>query len=155
MFKSLSFLVFFLACIAIAQDAPVSVMVGQNDKLGSFLVDAEGNALYMFINEEMVSEDPERMTSGVRSNAVSCTEGCLVAWPPLLGAAVQAGEGLDAELLYTAEFDGAMMVVYNGWPLYYFAKDEVAGDTNGQGKGKAPTIWYLINPDGSLNKTAM
>ncbi len=155
MLKKLLALVLVCLAFAAAQDAPVSVMVGQNDKLGSFLVDAEGNALYMFINEEVTSEDPERMTSGVRSNAVSCTEGCLVAWPPLVGASVQAGEGLDAELLYTAEFDGAMMVVYNGWPLYYFAKDEAVGDTNGQGKGKAPTIWYLINPDGSLNKTAM
>jgi predicted lipoprotein with Yx(FWY)xxD motif len=143
------------AFIGLAQDEAVAVNVMQNETLGSYLTDVDGNTLYMFINEETVSEDPERMTAGVRSNAVSCTEGCLEAWPPLTGTAVLAGEGVDPELLYTAEFDGTMMVVYNGWPLYYFAKDEKPGDTVGQGKGKAPTIWYILNPDGSINTTSL
>lgn len=146
------------AFVAWAQDS-VTVNVGQNDKLGSYLTDADGNSLYLFINEETASQDPdnnaERMMSGVRSDAAPCTDKCLEFWPPLLATAVQAGEGVDAELLYVADVGGSMMVVYNGWPLYYFIKDEKPGDTNGQGSGKDPNIWYLVNPDGSVNETPM
>jgi predicted lipoprotein with Yx(FWY)xxD motif len=144
-----------VACLVVAQDDPAVVNVMQNYKLGSYLTDSDGNTLYMFINEDMASEDAERMTEGVRSNAVSCTGECLEAWPPLEATSVQAGEGVDPELLYTAEFDGMTMAVYNGWPLYYFFKDEKPGDTVGQGKGKAPDIWYVLNPDGSINETSM
>lgn len=137
----------------------VTVSVGQNVKLGSFLTDADGNALYLFVNEEMLGADPdmgaERMTSGVRSEAAPCADKCLEFWPPLTGTEVQAGEGVDAELLYLADFGGMQMVVYDGWPLYYFAKDEKPGDTNGQGAGKDPNIWYLVSPDGSINETSM
>jgi predicted lipoprotein with Yx(FWY)xxD motif len=47
------------------------------------------------------------------------------------------------------------MVVYNGWPLYYFANDEKRGDTNGQSAGKDPNIWYVVNPDGSISETSV
>lgn len=133
---------------AFAQDA-VSVNVTETEAYGPILTDAEGNALYLFINEDMEMGEA-MMMEGVRANAVSCTGGCLEAWPPVSAESVEAGEGLNADLLYTAEFDGMMMAVYNGWPLYYFAGDEAAGDTNGQGKGGAPNIWYLVNPDGNL-----
>jgi predicted lipoprotein with Yx(FWY)xxD motif len=134
-----------------AQDITVNVM--QSETLGSYLTDADGNSLYLFVVEGMESQDSERMTEGVRSNAAPCVDKCLEFWPPLTGTAVQAGEGVDAELLYTADFGGMTMVVYNGWPLYYFIKDEKAGDTNGQGSGKEPNIWYLVNSDGSINET--
>lgn len=134
--------------VAFAQDgSPTSVTAMESEEYGSYLTDADGRTLYLFINEEMESSDPERMTEGVRSNAVSCTGGCLEAWPPIT-APVEAGEGIDEELLYTAEFDGMEMAVYNGWPLYYFARDTEPGQINGQGRGQAPTIWYIVSPEG-------
>ncbi len=144
------------ALAALAQDAapgPITLMMMESEEYGPYLTDAEGNSLYLFVNEEMMSEDPERMTEGVRSNAAPCMEGCLQAWPPLLASEVTAGEGVDAELLYLADMGGTMMVVYNGWPLYYFANDAEVGQTNGQGRGQAPTIWYLVRPDGSILET--
>lgn len=147
------------ALVALAQDqaqgqqaeGAATVMVTQSDEYGPYLTDGQGRSLYLFINEEAEAGE-ERMTEGVRANAAPCTEGCLQAWPPLTGEAT-AGEGVDAELLYTADVGGTMMVVYNGWPLYYFANDTEAGQTNGQGRGQAPTIWYLVSPEGQPIET--
>lgn len=140
------------ALLALAQES-ATLNVMESETYGPYLTDAEGNSLYLFINEEMMSEDPERMTEGVRSNAAPCAGGCLEAWPPLMASEVVAGEGVDEELLYTAEVDGMTMVVYNGWPLYYFAADENPGDTNGQGRGGAPNVWYLVSPEGNPVET--
>ena len=138
---------------AFAQDAaPVTVNMAESDTYGPYLTDAAGNSLYLFVNEEM-EMGAETMTEGVRAEAVSCTEGCLQAWPPLLAESVEAGEGVNPDLLYTAEFDGMMFAVYNGWPLYYFASDEAPGDTNGQGRGGEPNIWYLVSPEGHIVET--
>ena len=45
----------------------------------------------------------------------------------------------------TARTDGTTQVTYNGFPLYYWAKDKVAGDTTGQG---VQNVWYVISPAG-------
>ncbi|MEX2540542.1 MAG: hypothetical protein WD314_02005 [Trueperaceae bacterium] len=127
-------------------DSAVTVMAMENEQFGSYLTDGEGRTLYLFVNEEMEAGE-ERMTEGVRGNAAPCAGGCLENWPPVTGE-VTAGEGVDAELLYTADVDGTMQAVYNGWPLYYFARDAEPGQVNGQGLGRAPTIWYILSPDG-------
>ena len=112
---------------------PAAVNVGQNATLGSFLVDANGMTLYIYAND----------TPGVST----CTAGCATNWPPLLtnGAPV-AGQGVTASMLgTTSRADGSTQVTYNGWPLYYFAADKAAGDTNGEGKGG---VWNVVTPDG-------
>jgi predicted lipoprotein with Yx(FWY)xxD motif len=43
----------------------------------------------------------------------------------------------------TARTDGATQVTYNGAPLYYFAGDGKAGDTNGQGLNG---VWFVAAP---------
>ncbi len=155
---------FVTAFVALAQDetsqesttqdsTAVTVNVLQSEEYGDYLTDAEGNSLYLFMVEDMESTDPEQMTEGVRSNVAPCADQCLEFWPPLTASEVTAGEGVDAELLYTADVNGMTMVVYNGWPLYHFAKDENPGDTNGQGSGQAPNIWYLVSPEGTANET--
>ena len=142
---------FMLLVFAQEQSAnPVTVTVAESEQYGPYLTDAEGRTLYLFVNEEMESADPARMTEGVRSNAAPCADGCLQAWPPLTAEEVQTGEGVDEELLYAAEVDGMTMVVYNGWPLYYFAHDEEPGQINGQGVGRAPNIWYIVSPEGQI-----
>lgn len=137
-----------LVALLASAAAQTTVSVAESDTYGPYLTDAEGNALYLFVNEEMdLTEGP--VTEGVRAEAVPCEGGCLEAWPPITGEAT-AGEGVDPELLYNAEFTGMDFVVYNGWPLYYFARDEAPGDTNGQGVGGAPNIWYLVTPSGEI-----
>jgi predicted lipoprotein with Yx(FWY)xxD motif len=41
---------------------------------------------------------------------------------------------------------GGRQVTANGWPLDTFAKDAVAGDTNGQGLND---VWFVVGPDGT------
>lgn len=98
--------------------------------------DAKSVSLYLF-------EADTKATS-------TCYDACAQAWPPLLteGTPV-AGDQLDAGMLSTAQRkDGSTQVTYNGWPLYYFAKDQAPGDTQGQDVEGFGAEWYLISPQG-------
>jgi predicted lipoprotein with Yx(FWY)xxD motif len=116
-----------------AADATIALC---DTSLGSVVVAADGKTLYMFTPDE--------------GGTPTCYDDCATAWPPLLvdsAAAAAAGEGLDATKLTTVErTDGGMQVVYNGWPLYYFASDTAAGDVPGQGVGEK---WFVIGADGT------
>lgn len=109
------------------------IKVGHKEGLGSFLVDAQGRTLYLFLADTPTSS--------------ACSGGCAMNWPPLLTTgAPQAGEGVDASKLgILMRSDGTTQVTYNGHPLYYFAGDTQAGDTNGQGIGGK---WYVVSPAG-------
>ena len=109
------------------------VNASQNATLGSFLVDSMGMTLYIYTKDT--------------PNTSVCYGGCATAWPPLLtnGAPI-AGTGVTASMLgTTTRTDGTVQATYNGWPLYYFAKDKVAGDTTGEGVG---SVWYIMTPAG-------
>jgi|GEM_PF-2612485 len=135
-----------------AQDG-ASVSVSDTSELGSFLTDAEGRTLYLFVDDAQAVGDLEPMSSGVRPEAAQCLDDCLVNWPPFLaqdGAvtiATDAEGQVDTELLYVADVDGRQQVVYNGWPLYYFAADTQPGDTAGQGVGDR---WFVVSPEGEM-----
>ena len=99
--------------------------------LGDHLVDAGGNTLYLFVPD---GQGPS-----------TCNEGCAAAWPPLT-TEISAGSGIDAALLGdAARADGTSQATYNGWPLYYYASDGTAGDTNGQG---ANDVWFVVDAAG-------
>ena len=110
-----------------------TVNVGKNSKYSAFLVDGKGMTLYLF-----TKDTPDTST---------CYDKCATAWPPLLtnGKPV-AGSGVDeSKFGTTTRTDGTTQVTYNGWPLYYYAKDQQPGDTTGDGVG---SVWYLITPSG-------
>ena len=130
-------------------DSQATIEVAESEDYGQYLTNAEGETLYLFVNEEMEGQGPERMTEGVREAAAPCQGGCLDAWPPLNAEQVEAGEGVDEELLYTADVGGNTQAVYNGWPLYLFVRDSEPGQINGQGVGQAPNHWYIVSPDGN------
>ena len=111
------------------------VNLGQNDELGSFLVDEKGMTLYLFTKDT--------------PNISNCYEKCAIAWPPLLTSGDPvAGDGVDASLLgTTTRTDGAIQVTYNGWPLYYYEKDKAPGDVLGQNVGE---VWFVISPAGEM-----
>jgi predicted lipoprotein with Yx(FWY)xxD motif len=118
--------------------AGTTVTVASSATLGSFLVDEKGMTLYLFTKDT--------------PNTSTCYDQCATNWPPLLttGAPV-AGQGADdSKLGTTKRTDGSMQVTYNGWPLYYFAKDTKAGDTTGQEVGD---VWYVVSPDGEKVET--
>jgi predicted lipoprotein with Yx(FWY)xxD motif len=119
---------------ASAQTQPMAptIKLSSTDQLGSFLVDANGMTLYIYTKD----------TPGVSN----CTDQCAQNWPPLL---VQQGEtptldaGIPGQLGVITRADGGMQVVFNGMPLYTFAKDQNPGDTTGQGVGN---VWYVAAP---------
>lgn len=116
--------------------AETQVTVAENDTLGTYLTDSEGRSLYLF-------------TDG-SGNPVSCTGQCAEVWPPFTAEGeVAGGEGVNASLLSTTErSDGSTQVVYNGWPLYFFANDQSPGDVNGQGINSFGGEWLLVSPAG-------
>jgi len=117
-----------------AQEAGATAV--QTDPEGRFLTDAEGMSLYLFEADS--------------DNTSTCYDACAEAWPPLLSEGQPtAGGQVDAAKLSTIERkDGTAQVTYDGWPLYYFVKDEAPGDTNGQDVEGFGAEWYLVAPDG-------
>ena len=79
------------------------------------------------------------------SGTSACTGGCLTKWPALTvaaGAAPTAGSGAAGKLgTITRPDDGTLQVTYNGKPLYFFAGDKAAGDSNGIYTG-----WSAVKP---------
>ena len=116
-----------------APAGPATVMVSKNDKPGQIVADSEGKTLYLYTKD---SKDTS-----------NCYDKCAQNWPPLLTTgAPKAGDGADAGLLgATARTDGTMQVTYNGWPLYYWIKDQTPGDATGQDVGG---VWYVLSPMG-------
>ncbi len=114
--------------------AMVSLAAGA---LGSHLVDDKGMTLYLF-----TKDSPGTST---------CYDKCAAAWPALLTTgSPQAASGVDSSKFgTTTRTDGTTQVTYNGWPLYYFAKDKQPGDTTGEGVG---SVWFCISPSGDAIK---
>jgi predicted lipoprotein with Yx(FWY)xxD motif len=100
--------------------------------LGTILVDDAGNTLYLFVPDAQGDS--------------TCYDDCEANWPPFAGE-VSAGDGVDESLLGTTDrTDGTVQATYNGWPLYYFAADAAAGDTNGQGINE---VWWVVDAEGN------
>jgi len=95
---------------------------------GDALAGPNGKTLYVFAND----------TAG----ASTCNAGCVDAWPPLLGdgSAVVAGDGVSGTFGTTTRDDGSKQVTHDGRPLYYYAADAAAGDSNGDGVGG---VWSI------------
>jgi predicted lipoprotein with Yx(FWY)xxD motif/cytochrome c2 len=124
--------------LSAAQEAgEVTVQTAQHEEIGTYLTDAEGRSLYLFTRDS--------------ENTSTCTDQCAENWPPLLvEGEPMAGQGVATSLLGTTERDdGSTQVTYNGWPLYYFARDESPGEIAGQGVGDP---WYLISPFGAARQ---
>jgi predicted lipoprotein with Yx(FWY)xxD motif len=114
-----------------------TVGVATNSSLGKILDDAQGRTLYLF-----------KKDSGTHS---ACTGACAAAWPPLrvTGKPV-AGGGASAPLVGTTRrADGQPQVTYNGHPVYTYAGDQSAGDTNGQGLTNFGGGWFALSPAGN------
>lgn len=105
--------------------------------LGTILVAGGGRTVYLFQRD-----------SGPHS---TCSSACATNWPPLTTAgAPKAGGGATAAMLGTTKrADGTTQVTYAGHPLYFFAGDSSAGQTNGQGVSAFGATWYAVAPSGA------
>ena len=106
-----------------------SMKVG--DKTQTVLKNDKGLTLYYFT--------PDTATT------IACTGGCASNWPPLLAksGAPTSSPPLPGKLTVLNGANGNQ-VLYNGHPLYTYAKDGDAGDAYGQGVGGK---WFVATPD--------
>ncbi len=94
----------------------------------AYLTDGQGRALYLFATDTV---DPD-----------SCQGQCLANWPIAYSDNVLLANGLErSDFGSFTRSDGKRQLTYKGWPLYYFAKDTMAGDLNGEGMGG---VWFSI-----------
>jgi predicted lipoprotein with Yx(FWY)xxD motif len=113
-----------------------TVSLGETN-LGSILVNARGHTLYLFAKD--------------RSGRSACSGSCARFWPPLISRAKPtAGSGLRSALLGTTRrTDGRMQVTYNRHPLYTYALDKRAGQTNGEGSSNFGAKWWAVSARGN------
>ena len=129
----------FLAASTAARSAtPTKATVSlRTTKLGPILVSSSGHTLYLFAKD--------------RNGRSSCTGSCAKFWPPLLSQAKPtAGAGVNASLLGTTKRrNGSLQVTYNKHPLYTYALDKQAGQTNGEGSSAFGARWYAVSAKGT------
>jgi predicted lipoprotein with Yx(FWY)xxD motif len=127
-----------------ASSAPPKTATGQaatvgisNTGIGQILVNSQGRTLYLF-----------KADQGTKS---ACTGACAGAWPPLLVTGKPTlGKGINVSLVGTATRpEGTTQLTYNGHPLYLFAQDQKAGETNGQGVSAFGAAWFALNSGGN------
>lgn len=128
-------LIVALAAVAVlpllAAAADPTVTVTNNNSLGMILTDPAGKTLYIFKKDT--------------PNTSNCYDACAQNWPPLVIKAGQpvAPANLGGDLGTTTRKDGSLQVTFQGMPLYYYFKDDEAGDIYGQGVGN---VWFVVNP---------
>ena len=125
------------AASAPSGDASHTISVSDNGDLGKVLVDSNGRTLYLF------QKDTGPMST--------CSGACATEWPPATTTGkATAGSGLTGSKVGTTKrSDGTKQVTYNGHPLYTYAGDNKAGDTNGQGLNFFGGKWYAVSSSGS------
>jgi predicted lipoprotein with Yx(FWY)xxD motif len=108
----------------------------RHGKLGTYLVDAKGNTLYLFEKD--------------KTKKSTCSGACAKGWPALTTTGKpKAGGSAKASLLGTSKrSDGKTQVTYKGHPLYYFVQDKKAGDTKGEGLDAFGAEWYVLSASG-------
>ena len=108
-----------------------AVKVTQKEGVGNYLTDTEGMTLYWFTKDSVGQS--------------ACAGGCLEKWPVFYRDSIKSPAGTSAADFGTiTRADGIKQTTFRGYPLYYFVKDQVAGDTTGEG---VKNVWYVIDPN--------
>lgn len=92
---------------------------------GGMLVGANGMTLYTF------DKDPAGSGKSV------CNGPCAGNWPPLFA---MDGDRASGDWSIVVRDDGKRQWAYRGKPLYYWVKDQKAGDTTGNGVNQ---VWRI------------
>jgi predicted lipoprotein with Yx(FWY)xxD motif len=123
------------AASAPASTAAADLSVGQS-KAGQIVVGGQGLSVYYFTKNTKDSGNS------------ACTGACLTSWPPVTSTtATPTVNGVTGKVGTIPTADGKMQITINGMPIYYYSKDQTAGDITGQGVGG---VWYLVAPSGEM-----
>jgi predicted lipoprotein with Yx(FWY)xxD motif len=116
--------------------AAANIKLASTQSLGNFLVAANGRTLYYF--------GLDLPASGGQPAVSNCTGPCLPVWPIFHADALNVDAGLSAsDFGEITRADGSKQTTFKGWPLYFFAGDAKAGDTNGD---NFEGWWVLRDP---------
>jgi predicted lipoprotein with Yx(FWY)xxD motif len=108
-----------------------SVDISSNADIGTYLVDKDGFTLYYFANDA-----PGNSMS-------SCYGDCANTWPPFYTEIITSPSSIKASDLTTiTREDGKLQNAYQGWPLYRYSGDTVAGDIRGHGTND---VWFVAS----------
>jgi predicted lipoprotein with Yx(FWY)xxD motif len=107
-------------CASMGGSGPAKVADG-------VLVGANGMTLYTFDRDATPGKSV-------------CNGPCATNWPPLM---VQAGAAATGDWSVVARDDGSKQWAYKGKPVYFWAKDQKAGDRTGDGFNG---VWRLARP---------
>lgn len=104
---------------------------------GTYLTGASGRAMYLWL--------------GDASGKSNCSGSCATNWPPVIVTSTpkSSGAAVAGDLGTITRSDGSKQLTYKGHPLYYFAGDGQAGQTNGQGSNGFGALWWLVSPAGT------
>ncbi|GGY07052.1 SCO0930 family lipoprotein [Streptomyces djakartensis] len=124
-----------------AEAADLPGLSTRNDpKLGEIVIDKNGMTVYRFMKD---SQWPMK---------TQCTGACLDKWPVVAPVDEKDTKGIDLQgstpnqgYVVFDRPDGIKQQSIDCVPIYTFAGDKKAGDTNGQGVGGT---WFAIRPDG-------
>jgi predicted lipoprotein with Yx(FWY)xxD motif len=110
----------------------------RNDpNLGEIVVDKNGMTVYRFAKDKAW---PEPVSN--------CNGACLEKWPVVAPVSANDTKGVQKKgLMSFTRGDGVKQQTVNCSPIYTFAGDKKAGDTNGQGVGGT---WYAVRPNGEM-----
>ena len=104
-----------------------------------FLTNSGGRTLYIFENDTPAANGAEAESA--------CADACLAAWPAWagpddLGGLTFPGAMTAGDFDRFQRADGGFQLTYHGWPLYYFASDEAAGEVEGHSRDN----WTAVSP---------
>lgn len=108
---------------------------------GTILVDGQGMTLYHLSGE-------------VNGKFICTSSACLGVWHPLIAPSSGTPSGEVGSLGTVKRPEGTMQVTYKGTPLYTFAQDKQAGETNGQGIKDVGTWSVIMTSAGSTPPSA-
>ncbi|MFF0416116.1 hypothetical protein ACFYUY_37515 [Kitasatospora sp. NPDC004745] len=112
----------------------VRLVAAKSATLGPIVTDTAGRTLYRFDKDT------------AKPSATTCVDACAAKWPPVTSPDAVQVTGVESGLVGSVTRpDGTKQVTLNGWPLYRFAGDTAAGQTNGQGVGGT---WFASTPEG-------
>lgn len=127
---------FTVIAASVAFAASGTLVKTATSSAGTFLVSANGHALYAFS-----SDTPHKS---------ACSGSCATSWIPIktVGKPRAGGKAKASDLSTISRSGGVKQVTYKGHPLYGYVGDTGAGQTNGQGQYAFGGYWYLVSAGG-------
>jgi predicted lipoprotein with Yx(FWY)xxD motif len=108
----------------------VMISTSADKAIGNYLVDGLGRSLYWFTKDSV--------------DTSACSGDCIKNWPAFSASSLVVPSALNAaDFSSITRADGTKQTTFKGYPLYYWVKDTMRGDTTGQDVGK---VWYVIDP---------